>query len=156
MPTPAREECVSLPQLAVRTSLYALSLLQKGRGGASHCCTSASHLCTFGFESLHACIALLGISLDRLPVLGSAYGKVCDRFLEIAPFVPARPLADFAPTPGARQANAVGVLGLQLPSVADELLLRLRLAALRALLPIAVIARAGRGFFRQLPLICRK
>ena len=66
---------VCLRLLAVRTSLYAPSLLQKGRGGASHCCTGASHLCTFGFKSLHACIALPGITRDLRAVPGSACRK---------------------------------------------------------------------------------
>ena len=131
------------------TSLCAPSLSKKRR-------TGATHLCTLGFESLNACIAPHGISLDRRAVLGSAYGKLSDRFLKLAKTVLARPHAELALTVDASQAKTIGISVLQLPCVERELLFRFRLEALRALLPIAVIARAGRGFFRQLPLVCRK
>ena len=96
------------------------------------------------------------MTLDRRAVPRSAYGKLSDRFLKLASTVLTFPHALLALTVDASQAKTIGISVLQLPCVERELLFRFRLEALRALLPIAVIARAGRGFFRQLPLVCRK
>ena len=67
------------------------------------------HCGTFGFEPLHAGIALPASTPDVWAVLLADEAEVSDRLSEPAATVPARPKAVLAGRVGTNQASAIGI-----------------------------------------------